>query len=87
MCLIVLKKYNLKDDYEAVQELLKGKKTTAPEKHSGEGIFFTSKIADCYEISGNKISLIIDNNVNDIFIKDITKKKRNKCFLSDKEKY
>jgi hypothetical protein len=81
----IKKKYNLKDDYEAVQELLKGKKTTAPEKHSGEGIFFTSKIADCYEISGNKISLIIDNNVNDIFIKDITKRKGTSVFFQIKK--
>lgn len=65
-------KYHLQNDFEAVQELLKGKKTTAPEKHSGEGIFFTSKISDLFEIYGGKIRLIIDNKLKDLFVKDIS---------------
>src|SRR3989344_4788133 len=37
---------HLKDADEAIQDLLKGKQTTDPEAHSGEGIFFTRRIAD-----------------------------------------
>jgi len=34
----------------AIQEILKGKTTTDPERHSGQGIFFTSKMADQFII-------------------------------------
>ena len=40
----------------AIAELLKGKLTTDTQNHSGEGIFFSSKMADeFYAISDNKI--------------------------------
>src|SRR3989338_1969895 len=35
---------------EAIQDLLKGKQTTAPEAHTGEGIFFTRRVADTFII-------------------------------------
>lgn len=41
---------NLIDERHALLELSKGKLTTAPEKHSGEGIFFTSRMFDDYDI-------------------------------------
>jgi hypothetical protein len=41
---------NLLDDRHAVFELYKGKLTTDPKNHSGEGIFFTSRMFDLYEI-------------------------------------
>ena len=42
------------DPREAILELAKGKLTTAPRQHSGEGIFFTSRMVDEFEIrSGN----------------------------------
>lgn len=45
---------NLEDDRHAILELSKGKLTTDPEKHSGEGIFFTSRMFDEFYIqSGN----------------------------------
>ena len=68
-------KYKLKDDYEAIQEILKGKRTTAPKKHSGEGIFFTSKIADVFSIESSKLKLVIDNEIGDIAIDEIGKAK------------
>ncbi|OGC25682.1 hypothetical protein A2291_04590 [candidate division WOR-1 bacterium RIFOXYB2_FULL_42_35] len=68
-------KYRLKDNFEAVQELLKGKITTAPKAHSGEGIFFTSKIADCFIVEAAKIKLVIDNKAADVFVEDIANKK------------
>ena len=33
----IMRKHNLKSEAEAVQDLLKGKQTTQPERHSGEG--------------------------------------------------
>lgn len=44
----------IEDEQFAVYELLKGKLTTAPEGHSGQGIFFTSRAFDRFCIlSGN----------------------------------
>jgi anti-sigma regulatory factor (Ser/Thr protein kinase) len=40
----------LHDSRESIFELAKGKLTTAPEHHSGEGIFFTSRVMDAFEI-------------------------------------
>ena len=66
------KKLKLKSELEAIQELLKGKQTTQPQKHSGEGIFFTSKIADKFIIESHLKKLTYDNSIPDIFIEDIT---------------
>lgn len=41
---------NLLDERHALLELAKGKLTTDPKRHSGEGIFFTSRIFDSYDI-------------------------------------
>lgn len=64
----IRKKYKLNDVYEAVQELLKGKRTTMPERHTGEGIFFTSKAADTFIIQSSNKRLIINNNISDVFL-------------------
>jgi biotin operon repressor len=41
---------NLMDDRLSIFELAKGKLTTDPEKHTGEGIFFTSRMMDRFSI-------------------------------------
>lgn len=41
---------NLLDERHAILELSKGKLTTDPKRHSGEGIFFTSRMFDSYDI-------------------------------------
>ncbi len=48
----------LLDERHAVLELTKGKLTTAPSKHSGEGIFFTSRLVDFFNLSSGTVSLI-----------------------------
>lgn len=42
--------FNMSDLDEAICELFKGKLTTDPENHSGEGIFFSSRLADRFAI-------------------------------------
>lgn len=64
----IMKKFQLQTDIESVQELLKGKTTTQPKAHSGEGIFFTSKIADWFQLRSYDLSLTIDNNIPDVFV-------------------
>ena len=49
-------KFNLLDERHAVLELSKGKLTTDPENHTGQGIFFTSRMFDKFTIlSGETI--------------------------------
>lgn len=67
----IMQKKHLHDQLEAIQDLTKGKLTTAPEAHSGEGIFFTSKVSDLLIIQSSRKKLVFDNLLNDIFIKDI----------------
>lgn len=42
--------FDLLDERHAIFELSKGKLTTDPRNHSGEGIFFTSRMFDQFEI-------------------------------------
>lgn len=41
---------NLLDEQHAILELSKGKLTTDPKRHTGEGIFFTSRMFDSFDI-------------------------------------
>jgi anti-sigma regulatory factor (Ser/Thr protein kinase) len=46
---------NLHDPREAILELAKGKLTTDPDRHTGEGIFFTSRALDSFEIESRHL--------------------------------
>lgn len=46
---------NLPDRRQAIFELAKGKLTTDPSRHSGEGVFFTSRMFDLYAIEANEL--------------------------------
>ncbi len=46
----IQKALSLYDPRESILELSKGKFTTDPQRHSGEGIFFTSKVFDTFDI-------------------------------------
>jgi anti-sigma regulatory factor (Ser/Thr protein kinase) len=63
---------HLGGELEAIQELIKGKLTTDPKRHSGEGIFFTSKVGDRLLIKGSGKKLVFDNKQSDVFVEDIT---------------
>ncbi len=63
----IMEKRKLNSEMEAMQDLLKGKTTTAPQAHSGEGIFFTSKVADLFSLESYNYVLTIDNQINDVF--------------------
>lgn len=68
----IKKQRNLHNEKEAIQDLLKGKQTTVPDKHSGEGIFFTSRVADRLIIKSSHKRLIFDNTIHDIMIDKTT---------------
>src|SRR3989338_626557 len=66
----VRKKFRLRNHQEAAMHLLKGKQTTFPERHSGQGIFFTSKIADEFTLESAEQQLVVDNRIQDVILKD-----------------
>ena len=51
---------DLPDERLALLELSKGKLTTDPQRHSGEGIFFTSRMFEAYRIESG--SLVFDHD-------------------------
>lgn len=63
----LMKKRRLASELEAMQDVLKGKITTAPEAHSGQGIFFTSKVADRFSLRSFGREMRVDNMIPDIF--------------------
>lgn len=67
----VMAKRGLSSELEAIQDLLKGKTTTAPQAHSGEGIFFTSKVGDLFVLESYGLRLRIDNVIDDIFVEEV----------------
>lgn len=52
---------HLEDAYDALVELTKGKTTTDPERHTGEGIFFTSKSVDVFTLESAGLRWTVDN--------------------------
>ena len=56
----IAKALNLADRRQALFELSKGKFTTDPSRHSGEGVFFTSRMFDHFEIDANGLEFSHD---------------------------
>jgi DNA-binding transcriptional ArsR family regulator len=59
---------NLYDPRESILELAKGKLTTDPVNHTGEGIFFSSKVMDAYDIRSGKLHFVHDDWGSDILL-------------------
>ncbi len=58
----------LHDPRESILELAKGKLTTAPENHTGEGIFFTSRALDSFEIESHHLRFIHGQRGDDAIV-------------------
>jgi len=58
----------LPDGMEALRQLTKGKLTTMPAEHTGEGIFLLSRIADFFEIESGGLLWMVDNEIDDVGI-------------------
>ena len=72
----IMKKKELRSEIEAIQDLLKGKTTTMPKSHSGEGIFFTSKSADLFALDSFGYHLAVNTKADDVLIKTTSINKR-----------
>lgn len=86
----------LSDERQALFELSKGKLTTSPDNHTGEGIFFTSRVFDEFEIDSKGVNFSHDDqfefdiiNDSDIPINEVGTtvrmyiKKNNKCKIQE----
>ena len=60
--------FDLESERASILELTKGKLTTDPERHTGEGIFFTSRAVDKFVIVSSDLSYIKNNLADDWFI-------------------
>lgn len=59
--------FHLHDEFEAAEHVFKGKQTTDPARHSGQGIFFTSRIADLFSLRSHLLSATVDNDKQDTY--------------------
>ncbi len=60
----------LPDQRQALFELAKGKLTTDPSKHTGEGVFFTSRMFDFFGISANGLKFTHDASLTYDWIRE-----------------
>ncbi|MFH1847561.1 MAG: DUF4325 domain-containing protein [Candidatus Omnitrophota bacterium] len=78
----IMKKKELKEELEAIQSLLKGKLSTDEAHHSGEGIFFTSKVADMLIIQSSQKKILFNNIIDEVFIEDVKNTNGTKIFFT-----
>lgn len=60
----IKKELNLDDPLHAILELSKGKLTTDPARHTGEGIFFTSRMFDKFSIFSGRLFFSYDGGID-----------------------
>ncbi len=60
--------FGLESPLESIGELTKGKRTSAPQAHTGEGIFFTSKMVDKFTLESQSIKWLCDNDKDDFAV-------------------
>jgi anti-sigma regulatory factor (Ser/Thr protein kinase) len=48
--------FEIEDPAMAMLELSKGKLTSAPERHTGRGLYFTSRLADIFDLHANTVA-------------------------------
>ena len=66
----IAEKFDLQNEHDAMIELVKGKTTTQPHAHSGEGIFFVSRAADRFSLRSHRLQIEWDNRRADVFVSE-----------------
>ena len=64
----IASKLGFPDEETALIELLKGRTTTMREAHTGEGIFFTARVADRFMLRSHRIQVEWDRGKDDVFV-------------------
>jgi anti-sigma regulatory factor (Ser/Thr protein kinase) len=65
----------LPSELDALAQLSKGKLTTLPAGHTGEGIFFTSKVADRFAIESGTLRWDVDNVRSDVAVGEVPRRR------------
>jgi biotin operon repressor/anti-sigma regulatory factor (Ser/Thr protein kinase) len=78
--------FKLKSEFDALSWVMKGKKTTMPDRHTGEGLFFTTKVGDTVSIRSHKISVDFLNSKQDIYTGEQSSLKGTEVYFSIKRK-
>src|SRR5215472_1244229 len=63
----IQRELGLHNEHDAVLELKKGKLTTDPVHHSGEGIFFTSRMFDNFSIHSGSVAYMHTDDADRFF--------------------
>lgn len=66
----ITEKFGLQNEHDAMIELIKGKTTTQPHAHSGEGLFFVSKAADRFSLRSHRLQIEWDKKRGDVFVSE-----------------
>ena len=66
----IQKDFHLDDPLHAILELSKGKLTSDPSRHTGEGIFFTSRMFDRFYILSGYLVFVHDEKTADFLVDD-----------------
>lgn len=75
--------FRLASELEALTELAKGKLTTDPKRHTGEGIFFTSRMFDCFSILSGELYFFHKRPDNDWIVEDVDERKNGTTVTMD----
>ena len=70
--------FSLPSINDAILELDKGKCTTDPDRHTGEGIFFSSKMFDLFFIQANQLTYVARNSQSRSFLLEDVKGQRSR---------
>jgi anti-sigma regulatory factor (Ser/Thr protein kinase)/biotin operon repressor len=60
--------FGLASDLDALAHLQKGKQTSDPARHAGEGLFFTSKMVDEFALDSGSHAWLVDNERGDMAV-------------------
>jgi len=75
------RQFGLSDERQAILELSKGKLTTDPSRHSGQGIFFTSRMVDQFAILSGETYFAHDIGEEDDWLLESTNNSGTSVFL------
>jgi len=77
----IARELKLPDKHFAILELAKGKFTTDPKRHTGEGIFFTSRMFDDFWILSDDLSLCHDEKLGDWLLENKEDPQKGTCVM------
>lgn len=66
----------LESELAALQQISIGKTTTAPDRHTGEGLFFTSKAVDIFRLDSGELAWIVDNEWEDAAVAELDSQRK-----------